>query len=418
MKKIKTNILILGGGPAGIAAALKAYRSGARNITIVEMEDRLGGIPQGCVHRGFGEINFSQYLSGPEYIAKYLKKLESFPVQILTNTTAYHISPDRRVYAVNLREGVIQFEAEAIILALGCCEKGRGSAKVFGERPAGVISAGCAQQLINEFGILPGRRVVVIGSGDVGLITADLFINKGAQVKAVIEIMPYPGGLSRNIQSCIKAHNIPLLLSHKVLRVIGKQRVEAVEIARIDSQGDILPETKKLIPCDCVIFSVGLRPNISLLSDAKVEIDPLTGGPSVDEWRQTSVPGVFACGNLVQVHDLVDYVSQEGTLAGEGAARFIQETIEPCRNFIKIRPGAGLQYIVPQRISTPSKRDEVILFTRVKKPARDVFLVWGNGGRRKPLGEVVPSRTIRVELNVSDIKRYNCDGEFILKLQK
>lgn len=328
MKEIKSDILILGGGPAGIAAALRVYQLGMRNIIIVETEDKLGGIPQQCVHRGFGEVNFSQCLSGAEYINRYLKKLKALSVQILTNTTVYHISSDGRVYAVNPREGVIQIDSRAIILSLGCYEKGRGTAKVFGERPAGVMSAGCAQQLVNKFGILPGREIVMIGSGDVGLISADLLTKKGAQVKAVVEILPYPGGLPKNIQSCIKAHNIALLLSHRVLRIIGRERVKGVEIARVDSKRGILPDTKKLVSCDCVIFSVGLRPNISLLLDAEVEIDSLTNGPSVNESMQTSIPGIFACGNLVHVHDLVDYVSQEGSLAGEGAARFIQKTNE------------------------------------------------------------------------------------------
>ncbi len=362
---IQHSIVIVGGGPAGMAAAIAAYDSGVKDTVILDREEELGGILRQCIHNGFGLHKLGRELTGPEYADVYQKQVEERGIQVYATTMVTEISPDLVVTAQN-RDGLLKIQAGAIVLAMGCRERSRGALSVAGTRPAGVYSAGTAQKLINCMGYTVGRKAVILGSGDIGLIMARRLSLEGAKVEAVCEIMPYSGGLTRNIVQCLEDYGIPLYLSHTVAEIHGQDRVEGVTIAQVDEKRRIMAETKRYIPCDTLLLSVGLIPENELTRAAGIPMDPVTNGALVDEHRQTQIPGIFACGNVLQVHDLVDYVSDEAEIAGQGAAAFVQQQMTAGET-VEVRPGAGVRYVLPQRINCNQDRD-VALFLRVVQP--------------------------------------------------
>ncbi len=349
------DLAIIGGGPAGLAAALGAHAQGIRDIVIFERDAAPGGILNQCIHNGFGLHTFQEELTGPEYAGRFIQQVTDLKIPLWLNTMVLDITKDREITAVN-EHGVQRVRAKAIVLAMGCRERPRGALNIPGTRPAGIFTAGTAQKFVNLNGYLPGKEVVILGSGDIGLIMARRLTLEGAHVQAVVELMPFSTGLKRNIVQCLDDYNIPLLLSHTVTEIIGTKRLEAVKICEVDANRDPIPSTEQLIPCDTLLLSVGLLPENELSKCAGVSLSPVTGGAVVDERFQTSAEGIFACGNVLHVHDLVDFVSEESTLAGRSAARYIQQTASQARHNIPILPGKGVRYTVPSLID-PSQTD-------------------------------------------------------------
>ena len=319
-------IVIIGGGPAGLAAAISAAEQGEKDILILERDRELGGILNQCIHNGFGLHTFQEELTGPEYAARYIEKVERMGIPYLTDTMVLDLSPEKVVTAVSPTEGIFQIQAQAVILAMGCRERPRGALNLPGYRPAGIYTAGTAQRLVNVEGRMPGREVVILGSGDIGLIMARRMTLEGAKVKVVAELMPYSGGLKRNIVQCLEDFGIPLKLSHTVVAIHGKERLTGVTLAQVDHDGCPVPGTEEEYSCDTLLLSVGLIPENELSKNAGVSLNPATSGPVVDESFQTSVGGIFACGNVLHVHDLVDFVSEEAANAGRRAAEYVRET--------------------------------------------------------------------------------------------
>ena len=361
---IKHDIVVIGGGPAGMAAALSAYENGISDVVIIDREESLGGILRQCIHNGFGLHKLGRELTGPEYAEIYKKRVEETGIKVYHETMVTSVTPERIVTAQN-REGILKIQAGAVILAMGCRERSRGALNISGTRPAGVYSAGTAQKLMNCEGFAVGKRAVILGSGDIGLIMARRMSLEGAKVEAVCEIMPYSGGLTRNIVQCLEDFGIPLYLSHTVAEIHGRERVEGVTIAEVDANRNIIEDTKRYIPCDTLLLSVGLIPENELTRAAGIPIDPVTGGAAVDENRQTAIDGIFACGNVLQVHDLVDYVSDEAEIAGMGAAQFVKNTLNS-KVSVATKAGNGVRYVLPQRVHAVGQ--EVSLFLRVDKP--------------------------------------------------
>ena len=373
----ETDILIVGGGPAGLAAALGAYEAGARDILIVERDAALGGILQQCIHNGFGLHRFGEELTGPEYAARYAQAVIEKQIPYLLNTIVLSITPDKIVTVMSEEGGVEHIRAKAIVLAMGCRERSRGALNIPGARPAGIYTAGTAQRFVNIKGLMPGRDVVILGSGDIGLIMARRMTLEGAKVKAVCELMPYSGGLARNIEQCLNDFGIPLMLSHTVVQIHGKDRVSGVTIAKVDENRKPIKETEQYIACDTLLLSCGLLPENELTKGAGIDMDRITGGAVTDQNRQTSIPGVFACGNVLHVHDLVDYVSDEAEIAGCAAADYLASK-ESGAVSIHLTPAFGVRYTVPQRIT--SAQDTVVYF-RVSDVYRDKRIVVRCGDR-------------------------------------
>lgn len=353
------DIVIVGGGPAGMAAAVAAKKQGIDRILILERDHELGGILNQCIHNGFGLHTFQEELTGPEYADRFIGQVKSYNIEYKLNTMVMDVSLDKKVTAMNREEGMFEIQAKAIIFAMGCRERSRGALNIPGYRPAGIYSAGTAQRLVNMEGFLPGREVVIPGSGDIGLIMARRMTLEGAKVKVVAELMPYSGGLKRNIVQCLDDYGIPLKLSHTVVDIKGKERVEGVTLAEVDENRRPIKGTEEFYSCDTLLLSVGLIPENEISGSMGVELNPITSGPKVNERLETSIEGVFACGNVLHVHDLVDFVSEEAAAAGKNAAMYVQEgesASEQGRK-IKLRPLEGVRYTVPETIN-PMRMDE------------------------------------------------------------
>lgn len=371
------DIVIVGGGPAGMAAAVAAYDAGCTDVVILDREPDIGGILRQCIHAGFGLHKLGRELTGPEYADVYKQEVLKRNIEVHYETTVTAVSADKVVTAQN-REGLLKLQAKAVILAMGCRERSRGALNIPGTRPAGIFSAGTAQKFINCEGYMVGREVVILGSGDIGLIMARRMTLEGAKVKAVCELMPYSGGLTRNIVQCLEDFDIPLYLSTTVCEVHGKKRLEGVTIAQVDERRQPIEETKRFIPCDTLLLSVGLIPENELTRSAGIPMDPITNGALVDEHCQTQVPGIFACGNVLQVHDLVDYVSEEAERAGLGAAQYVRNG---SRDYpmVPTKPGYGVRYVLPQNVHVCE--EDVSLFLRVTQPFGKVMFTVKSGDR-------------------------------------
>ena len=359
------DIVIIGGGPAGLAAAVSAKENGNDSVLILERDRELGGILNQCIHNGFGLHTFKEELTGPEYAGRFIEKVHDLDIEYMLGTMVMDISKDKVVTAMNREEGLFEIQAKAIILAMGCRERPRGALNIPGYRPAGIFSAGTAQRLVNMEGYLPGREVVILGSGDIGLIMARRMTLEGAKVKVVAELMPYSGGLKRNIVQCLDDFGIPLKLSHTVVDIDGKDRVKGITLAQVDEKNKPIPGTEEYIPCDTLLLSCGLIPENELSRGLGVDMERVTNGPVVNESLETSVEGVFACGNVLHVHDLVDFVSEEAAMAGKNAVRYIKgETVKEAAR-IDIIPKDGVRYTVPKYIRPDNMEDELTVRFRV-----------------------------------------------------
>lgn len=358
------NVVIIGGGPAGLASAVAAYDEGERSILVLERDEVLGGILNQCIHNGFGLHTFKEELTGPEYAARYIEMLHEREIEYKLNTMVMSISDDHIVTGINKTDGLFQVKAQAIVLAMGCRERSRGALSIPGYRPAGIYTAGTAQRLVNIEGYMPGREVVILGSGDIGLIMARRMMLEGAKVKVVAELMPYSGGLKRNIVQCLDDFGIPLKLSHTVIDIKGKKRVEGVTIAQVDENLKPIAGTEEYYSCDTLLLSCGLIPENELSHDLGVEMSPVTKGPIVDDTLSTSKEGIFACGNVLHVHDLVDYVSEEAAQAGRNAVRYVKKQIQSGQQ-IPIVTVDGVRYSVPATLSLTSMNDRQIVRFRV-----------------------------------------------------
>ena len=408
MAMMKADLVIVGGGPAGMSAAVAAYDAGIRDILILERDTSLGGILRQCIHNGFGLHRFKEELTGPEYAYRYELQVRERNIPFKLGTMVLDITPDKVVTAMNSEDGLFTVEAKSIILAMGCRERPKGALNIAGTRPAGVFTAGTAQKFVNMDGYMPGKKVVILGSGDIGLIMARRMTLEGAEVKAVCELMPYSGGLARNIQQCLNDFDIPLLLSHTVVEIHGKERVTGVTIAKVDERRKPIAETRQYIECDTLLLSVGLIPENELTKSADITLDRITGGAVVDQNRQTEIPGVYACGNVLHVHDLVDYVSEEAAIAGCAAAEFIKGNTAGGRS-IKLVTDGKVRYTVPQKISAD---EDVTVYFRVSDVYRDIRITVRDGENliiNKKKQKVAPGEMETVTLTADMIKNLSGD---------
>ena len=355
------DIIIIGGGPAGLAAAIAAYDAGVKDVLIIERDEKLGGILNQCIHNGFGLTRFKESLSGPEYAYRFIKEVGQRGIDVLLDTIVLSLSPDRTITAMNGKDGVFTVGAKAVVLAMGCRERSRGALNVAGTRPAGIYSAGTAQKYVNVKGYMPGKRVVILGSGDIGLIMARRMTLEGAKVLAVCEIMPYSSGLKRNIVQCLDDFGIPLYLNHTITRIEGEKRVTGVVVSKVDGNKKPIIGSEIHFDCDTVLFSVGLIPENELTKNADVAISPKTRGAVVYQNRQTLTEGIFACGNVLQVHDLVDFVSEEAEIAGRAAAEYVL-TGKPMSGGVNVLNGKNVSYVLPQKIDTTGGENVKVFF--------------------------------------------------------
>lgn len=413
------DLAVVGGGPAGMAAALKAHEEGIEKIIILERADTLGGILEQCIHTGFGLHYFGEELSGPEYAGRFIKQVSETDIDVKVDTMVLDISDDNIVTACNKEDGLLTIKAKAVVLAMGCRERPRGALSIAGSRASGIMTAGTAQKYVNIDGYMPGKTVVILGSGDIGLIMARRMTLEGAKVKAVCELMPYSGGLTRNIVQCLEDFGIPLRLSCTVVSTHGKDRLEGVTVANVDEHLKPIPGTEEYIPCDTLMLSVGLIPENELSKNAGIELDRVTNGPSVDEYRETLHKGVFACGNVLQVHDLVDYVTEESQIAGEGAAKFIKGE-KKSGDCIKTEGTNGVRYIVPQRINKNTDKD-VKLYFRVGKVFKNVKLVVKCGDEvimSKNKKKMAPGEMENVLIKLDTVKSLPADSTITVTVEE
>ena len=397
------DVAIIGGGPAGMSAAVAAYESGIRDIVILERDSSLGGILQQCIHNGFGLHKFGEELTGPEYANRYEKTVEKYNIPYKLDTMVLDISDDKTVTAINKKDGIFQIKAKAVILAMGCRERSKGALNIAGTRPSGIFSAGTAQRLVNIKGYMPGKNVVILGSGDIGLIMARRMTLEGAKVHAVCELMPYSGGLARNIEQCLNDFDIPLMLSHTVTQIHGKERLCGVTVSKVDANRRPIDGTEKYIPCDTLLLSVGLIPENEISKSVGIDLDRITSGAVVDQDRQTSKSGIFACGNVLHVHDLVDFVSDEAEIAGRAAAEYIKG--ENSKNLdIPILTDGKVRYTVPQKITAEK---DIPVYFRVSDVFKNAKVNVYDGEKvifSKKLIKAAPGEMNRIVLKADSIK--------------
>ncbi len=415
-----TDIVIIGGGPAGLAAALAAREAGVSDLLILERGNELGGILNQCIHSGFGLHTFREELTGPEYAARYMDRVLAENIPFRLGAMAVRVTADRRVTYISREEGLETVQARAVVLAMGCRERPRGALSIPGSRPAGIYTAGAAQRLMNIDGYRVGREAVILGSGDIGLIMARRLTLEGARVKLVAELMPYSGGLKRNIVQCLDDFGIPLKLSHTVVDIHGRDRVEAVTVAAVDGQRRPIPGTEERVPCDTLLLSVGLLPENELTREAGAAMCAATGGPVVSDRLETDLPGIFACGNVLHVHDLVDYVSQEAALAGESAAAFVRSGGGETGRRVRVAAGNGVRYTVPQFIGVDRMAEAAVVRFRVTDVFRDVCVRLSLDGReltRRKKRALAPGEMEQMTVTRSDLAEARADSVLTVELE-
>ena len=418
---MKRNIVIIGGCPAGLAAAAAAVEAGEKDVLILERDNHLGGILNQCIHNGFGLHTFKEELTGPEYAARFEQRVHALNIEYKLGTMVLSISPEKVITAVSKEDGLVTIEAKAIILAMGCRERSRGALNIPGFRPAGIFSAGTAQRLVNMEGYMPGKEVVILGSGDIGLIMARRMTLEGAKVKVVAELMPYSGGLKRNIVQCLDDYGIPLKLSHTVVDIDGKERLQGITLAEVGPDGKPIPGTEEYYTCDTLLLSVGLIPENELSRGMGVEIDRVTSGPVVNESLETSVEGVFACGNVLHVHDLVDYVSEEATRAGINAAKYVTAGEKAEGSRVDIIATEGARYTVPRFIRVDQMDDLLTVRFRVGAVFKDSYIsVYYNDERvmhrKKPV--MAPGEMEEIKLQKEKLQAYPDLKTITVKIEK
>lgn len=403
MYKMKRDLVVIGGGPAGLAAAVAAKKVGCRQVLLIERDQILGGILNQCIHDGFGLHRFGEALTGPEYGQRYIDEFNALDIETMLGTIVLSMDHNRKLQ-VSSKKGFTAIEAGAVVLSMGCRERTAGAISLAGTRPSGIYTAGAAQNFVNLQNIMVGERIVILGSGDIGLIMARRMTLEGARVEAVFEILPYASGLPRNIQQCLNDYDIPLYLATTVTEIHGKERVTGVTVAEVDEKRRPIKGTERLVPCDTLLLSVGLIPENELSRGANIMMEPRTNGAHVDDWYMTSIPGVFSSGNVLHVHDLVDHVSEEAAQAGKYAVQYLKGQIEVPESYIPIHPNEGVGYVLPQKITGLK---DFTLSLRVTEPSRDRFIWVRDGDRkvaRKKMVRLHPAEMIRVKVKAERIQ--------------